>query len=376
MSTEERAYLEKLENSLKNQIDYESPEEVEAEIRRRENARIARDFKPRNQLYTPGRQQHVSRPEDETVQRKSYQQDPRYREYYERLRQNRGGSDNPTAPYDDDVEAVSMDDLERSGYEAQLRSRPGAQAPAPQRPATRPGVSPTRESTQGTSRAVATPSAPVVKDFVPGSIVRLDDGSVAIYKDAVSGKDYALLYFLEPDTTIAPRGIFLEQYDAQRIGHMPEPLFAEMRDTGRWDRDAVIFHLEKYEYAGFVRHVAAHQEGRTPRAGARHATPLRNRELPPEETQQPEPEIEQRSEPKNMFERGRVIKINVGGKVWESVYWTKDEMGPIVAHNTHKEWSLMHLDLERFKDSMEFGDLLPGHKILEIERSIAKAVRA
>lgn len=357
MSPEERAYLEKLESGLKGQVDYDDPEQVESEIRRRERERIAKNFKPRAPLYNKAEGGETQELKPKRDDKKSYQNDPRYREYYDRLRKTRQAT-----PSADDNQPMTMDDLEEHGYDAVIKKP----ATVPKRPIT--------EVTTVVNPGRSSPKPKSSFDFAPGSILRLDDGSVAIYKDAVSGKDYALLYFLEPDGTIAPRGIFLQQYDAQHIGHLPEPLFAQMRDTGTWDRDAVIFHLERYEFASFVRQVAAHQEGRTPANSSQRpvATPeVRHTPLPADVQVAEEPK--EPAKPKDMLERGRVLRINVGGKVWESVYWTRDEMGSIVAHDTHKEWSLMHLDLGRFRDSIEYGELLSGSELQEIENSLAKS---
>lgn len=358
MSPEERAYLEKLESSLKGQVDYDDPEQVEAEIRRRERERIAKNFKPRAPLYNKAEGGETQELKPKRDDKKSYQNDPRYREYYERLRKSRGDGGQ-----DDNDQPMTMDDLDARGYDAVVKKP--SRAAAPKNPIT--------EVTTVVNPGRSTPKAKAAFDFAAGSIVRLDDGSVAIYKDAVSGKDYALLYFLEPDGTVAPRGIFLQQYDAQHIGHLPEPLFAQMRDAGTWDRDAVIFHLERYEFASYVRQVAAHQEGRTPGNTAHRTSPSADaRHTPTPVDVQVEEESKEPAKPKDMLERGRVLRINVGGKVWESVYWTRDEMGPIVAHDTHKEWSLMHLDLGRFRDSVEYGELLTGNQLQEIENSLAK----
>ena len=47
-------------------------------------------------------------------------------------------------------------------------------------------------------------------------------------------------------------------------------------------------------------------------------------------------------------------------RAWEAVYWGRDEQGPVIAHNTSGQWTLMHLDLDRFASSIEFlGDLDP-----------------
>jgi hypothetical protein len=58
--------------------------------------------------------------------------------------------------------------------------------------------------------------------------------------------------------------------------------------------------------------------------------------------------------------------------VWEAVYWTSDELGPILAHDTNREWSLIHMDLSRFKDAIEYGELLSEEELEEIEQSLAR----
>jgi hypothetical protein len=71
-----------------------------------------------------------------------------------------------------------------------------------------------------------------------------------------------------------------------------------------------------------------------------------------------------------MPERGQALRINVAGRVWEAVYWAKDEMGHVVAHCTNRKWALMHLDLNRFADSMELGEIKAPEEIEEIQRQL------
>jgi hypothetical protein len=375
LSAEERAYLSSVESNLKNQIDYDKPEEVEAEIRRREREKLEKNYRPRAPLYGPRLNNKSGKDEgnDTDFRHQSYQQDPRYKAYYDRLRKDRADA-TKSQTYDDEVEAISMDDLEKRGYD---------KVTAPQKPAITAPPKLTIEPTPApqvkidenvtTQFGVArpdlnTPAARRQFEFASGAILRLDDGSIAIFKEPVSGKDYALLYFLQPDTTVVARGVFLQEYEVQRIGHLPEILMAEVIGTGRWDRDAVIYHLEKFDFAKCVRQVALHQEGRVPSSSRTERSSgdssVDVRQSSAEDTNPPTV--------KNMLQRGRVLRINVGGKIWESVYWTKDEIGQIVAHDTNKEWALMHLDLSRFKDCIEYGDLLTGARLQEIERSLAK----
>lgn len=43
----------------------------------------------------------------------------------------------------------------------------------------------------------------------------------------------------------------------------------------------------------------------------------------------------------------------------------------MVVHNTHDKWSLMHLDLDRFKDTMVFGSMASNEEISRMEKDFA-----
>lgn len=421
-------HLEDLQRIAEEGIDFDDPQAVEAALRRLEYRRIEREFKPRAPLYgirvggegetvapkndpdrTPPEKKDSMKREE---RRRSYQSDPRYREFYERLRQSQ--REKQKTNYDEPPEFSSLEELERTGWD-------GTPRPWEQQRRSAPSRGKATGTDRPSPRQVA-PSPPAgAEDLVPGTIMRFDDGSIAIYKDAVSGKDYALFYFLEPGGALVPQGIFLEQYDRQRLGQLPADLFEAMIRSRHWDRDAVIYYLDRFEYAGFVRALAGSAPLRGPgeepppmhvrRAPAAGAGGRRASEAPGVSAQPPqsdEPKLEAGQEPvvpkgsvdetegedsgweprgdvrapevlppptppKTLLERGRVLRISVGpGKVWEAVYWTSDEMGPIVAHNTNREWSLMHLDLSRFKDALEYGELLSEEKLDEIEQSLIR----
>jgi hypothetical protein len=401
-------HLEDLQKVADAGIDFDDPQAVEAALRRLEYERIEREFQPRVPLYgislrrgdevrskddklkkTPTQQDQSERER----RRRSYQDDPRYREFYERLRKNQTKD---TSHYDEPPQFSSLEELDQTGWDG--TPRPWEQK-RPARPLAPSNATPLNVA----------PAAPPVKeeetDLIPGVILRFDDGSVAIYKDAVSGKDYALFYFLEPQGALVPQGIFLDQYDWERLGLLPPDLFDAMIRMRRWDRDAVIYHLDRFEYAGHIRAISTAQpmqvEGgqssvqspsfETRRPSERPApqrteafTP-RPSSVQPEPTYAPEsepsyaPQVPEETElpppppPRNPLERGRVIRINVGpGKVWEAVYWTSDELGPILAHDTNREWSLIHMDISRFKDAIEYGELLSEEELEEIEQSLAR----
>ena len=381
LGKDEQEYISKLESYMSKRAPLgDDPALREAELKQREQERERiRNYKPTSPLYDSrqrGQQQPVKKPtvvQSTPPKKRSYQDDPRYKEFYDRLRKTTRTQTN----YDEEIVPTSLEELEEQGWDGTLK----APAPAPE-PSTQERIKQIQivRPDEGSSGP---------DDLSPGSIILLDDGSIAVYKDSVSGKDYALFYFLEPDGRFTPRGIFLEQYETQRLGQLAPAVFESMRKAGRWERDAVLFHLDKYEYASHLRRLMA----RTPvpheydhehapavvdrRNGRSLETEGKTPELEAEPREAPaqEPEPVRPRPKRDLLERGRVLRINVGGRVWESVCWTQDEISPIVAHNTNKEWALMHLDLARFRNSIEYGELLSERRIAEIERSLAQKTK-
>lgn len=378
LSPEERRHLEQAAGNVRGGVNFDDPAAVEAELERLDRERLQRNFKPLVPLYGAlrggNKNREVKKGNDKPVgkptrasndARKSYQNDPRYKEFYDRLKREAP----PPPDYEEDVQPMTLEELEESGWNGEPGSAPeGGPKRAPQRPAQRPV--PTASSIRQHPRAPA-------GELVPGTIFLLDDDSVAIYKDAVSGKDYALFYFLEGDDRLSARGIFLEQYDRQMLGRLPADLFSEMVESQHWDYDALVYHLDDYRFASYVRMAAsgtASGEAEAPTRRRTRETPSRPRPVSIEEPHQSHASFHSTPPPlrRDPLERGRVLRVNIAGHVWEAVYWTRDEIGPIVAHDTNREWQLMHLDLGRFKDSLDYGDLLDPGKLSEIEESLAK----
>lgn len=409
LSEEDRAFLEQFEQRARQN----EPSDNDVEQRRREIEHVQKNYRPRTPLYHTG-SNHIrsgdshavkGRPEEapDKSQQKSYQNDPRYREYFERLRRE-GVQLRPSTNYDEEVKPVSLDQLDSSAWEKRPSpastgrglSTPTPLPPTRQQAPSRPASSSAAPSSSSSSTswrpngAASPPSAASSSgdDLQPGSLLRLDDGSIAIYKDAVSGKDYALFYFLEPTGRLEPRGIFLEQYEKQKIGQLSPSVLAQMIERKQWDRDAVIFHLDHYDYSSCIPRPdgsgnatpSGNSNGFRERPQTGHdatPTPYERRPATQSDVSTTRSSTGRATPPSGvprrdaLMERGRVLRINVGGRVWESVYWTEDEIGPIVAHNTNKDWALMHLDLKRFKDSLEYGDVVSYEQLSEIEASLA-----
>lgn len=346
VSREEQEYLDRMERQVQQK---QAQEIADRELRRREQEKLRESYKPSQPLY--------SKTQTSADSKNSYQNDPRYKEYYDRLKKSRSDNSNNETEVDDALDAITMDDLD--SHEWNQPKSPGRPTHRPQ-PSASPVVNADRTPTQ-TSHPGKKSAPPPATDLAPGAIVRIDDGSIAIFKDAVSGKDYALFYFLERNGTMAARGIFLQQYESRRIGHMPAELLEKMLKAGRWERDAIIFHLERYEYTRYIKPVDA--DASIMSLAESNETPYNDESLNQMETPRPD-------KPASLV-RGRHFRINFSGKIWDAVYWTSDAMGPIVAHSTLGKWSLMHLDLERFKDSLELGEMAEDHEIRAIERSLS-----
>ena len=270
LSVEEQTYLEDLQRQVQANIGSDESSATEAEFRRRERERISREYSPANPLYQApeGESHSVVKPKKpEGDKGGSYQKDPRYREFYERLKKQ--APQRQPSVYDEEVHPMSLEELNDQAWQpgskatAEIRfssasigrtpqappKKPVQQQPAPMPPVPHKGTPSPKFVTPVTSTELG-----------PGMIVHFDDDSIAIYKDAVSGKDYALFYFLEPNGTLSPRGIFIEQYDFKRIGQVSPDLFEQMRAKQTWERDVVVYHLDKFEFSAFIRKL----ENRTP----------------------------------------------------------------------------------------------------------------
>lgn len=180
-----------------------------------------------------------------------------------------------------------------------------------------------------------------------GTILHLEDGSLGVYKGPISGKEYHLVYHLRPDGKVEAEGIYLSAYRCEALGKVPYNVVQEMQRTMRWYRDSIVAHLSSEEQKRLVPFLSP---GR-PKTEA--IEPLKKKET---------------------LERGRRMKIGFGDRAWEAVYWGSDELGQIVAHDTHKNWTLMHLNLGRFGDSLEYGDLCTPDEIREINQLLSEHI--
>lgn len=237
-------------------------------------------------------------------------------------------------------------------------NRVPVQTPIPARTSsgTVPRMQPVPASSQGTPRAAETTwrrDIPVMGadgSYLPGVILYFEDATIGVYKGRVKGKDYDLVYILQPDGRVQPQGVALQSYDTRPIGRLAPTYLDQLTARQRWERDLVIFHLLDFEDRALVPVVTA-----TPSS---EAVPLPV--IPKGPTGDAGP-----------MTRGRRLTIAFSPQQkWDCVYWGTDELGTVVAHHTHDRWSLMHLDLRRFGNSIQTGNMLGPEELRQVELEV------
>jgi len=118
-----------------------------------------------------------------------------------------------------------------------------------------------------------------------------------------------------------------------------------------WERDLIVYHLSDYGFSQLIPRPTSDKQ----MLKDQQAVPHRN--------------------DNNKPARGKRFTISIGEKKWDGVYWGKDVLGTVVTHNTNGTWTLMHLDLKRFADTLEYGIMLSQKEIEEIEAQITQNAR-
>ena len=237
---------------------------------------------------------------------------------------------------------VPASDLEQE-EDRIAESPPLRQSPPGEPQASQPAVEPAPEA------PAADETGEPEATFPCGALVLWDRNRLGIYKEHVESKAYDLVYVVESGGRLAPKGICLFAYDPQCVGLLSKGIFHWMEDTMRWERDALVHHFQNPDRIKDV--------------------PVLN-EPPPATAPEVEREKAEDSVCGERLVRGRTFTITVGKHQWHGVYWGRNHIGTLVAHNTNRVWNLMHLDLRRFGASVRLGDLLPDEQIREIEMAL------
>lgn len=178
-----------------------------------------------------------------------------------------------------------------------------------------------------------------------GTLLNIEDLGIAIYKERIPQKGYDMVYILLPDK-VTVQGIFLNMYRREIIGKIPSTIFKDIQKSHKWEPDQIkpYFSDKKLSYL----------------------LPCPTRDLQEIKHTEEKPPIPNNSLKSIPF--GQKLIFKMGDKAWEAVYWTKDEIGYVVAHNTGGNWQLMHLDLKRFSkmNMLHFGEVLSEEELKKI----------
>src|SRR5690606_2981493 len=134
----------------------------------------------------------------------------------------------------DDIAADSAADeylskLANSVLSKDKPRRPAAAPPPPERPASPPS----RELPRPTASSTAVPRTSAsgewqrqveLRDengqFLPGTILVFEDGSVGLYKEPNPAKEYDIVYMLRNSGRVSAQGIPVSTYDVEPIGRL------------------------------------------------------------------------------------------------------------------------------------------------------------
>lgn len=186
------------------------------------------------------------------------------------------------------------------------------------------------------------PARTPAQRFQPGAILVLNGQDLVVYQRPVPSKEYDLVLALQRDGRTRSEGVALDGHQIEEIGRVVQPWFEYLQSRAQWDRDLIVFHLSDFSHVGKVPHPdrRSAQGPATENGGGR-------------------------------LRRGERLKINFGNNTWEAIYWGRDSQGDVVAHSTHGNWALMHLDLKRFSNGLTTEGPVDSGLIDQIEAGLS-----
>lgn len=258
-----------------------------------------------------------------------------------------------------------LNDWQTGGPSAKPRPTPPRPTPPP------PAEEPVQEAAQPRAK-LARPADAEAEDgrYPKGTILSLDEEDLVIYRRPVSGKPFDMVYSLLFDGKAKIEAIDLSRHQVVEMGRLSSDEFARLQTDMVWSRQMVASGCFRADDAERIpdpsgAQAAAAQrtpapEPRRPSADRPDAGPIRPAASPADSAAS-----------KTRIRRGQKISIIFGDRRWESIYWGKDQKGSVVAHKTHGHWTLMHLDLNRFKESLSVSSEPEADLIDEINQDLA-----
>ncbi len=227
---------------------------------------------------------------------------------------------------------------------------------------------PLRTAAAGSSRAKLTRRAEEGGGRYPiGTILCLDDEEMVVYRRAVSDKSYDMVYSLLSDGSVKIEGVDIGNHQVDELGVMQSRDLRTLQSDMCWTRDLIAFNCSREEDSDRIPDPGAETPKAKPAAQTRAPEPApetarkkaKSSRDPIEQLTagegagrvvEDEPGTNEKSKVK--IKRGSSFTIKFGDRMWNAIYWGMDGRGTVVAHKTHGQWTLMHLDLNRFKESL------------------------
>lgn len=255
--------------------------------------------------------------------------------------------------------------------------RPGSPTPQPSAPG-RPEESRARMAPVGAAHA---PDSP----YASGSILCLNDEELVIYRRPVAGKPLDMVYSLLADGTVKIDAVDFSQQRVEEIGQLPPAELKGLQNEMRWSRALLAPHCFYPEDSERIPDpgAAVAAAPRPAPASASSTSPLVGKSQVPQDTLdsalRQESAVRIVEEPqtpgKIKIRRGQTVSIKFGDRAWDAVYWGRDARGSVVAHNTHNHWSLMHLDLAKYKETLVISPEPDPLLIEQISRDLSTGAR-
>ncbi|MBN1514985.1 serine/threonine protein kinase [Candidatus Sumerlaeota bacterium] len=191
------------------------------------------------------------------------------------------------------------------------------------------------------------------------------------------------------------------------IGQLPRGIFRRMRDAGEWSHGTVAYHL--FSERDQDRIPAAETESHITETFRKHATDfsIQRKVIARKQAEErresgdssftPPPDDNGRSRHATPIEKSRTVKrssgagkkidksslpllvrgmrfsISFNDRSWNAVYWGEDLQGMVIAHEHAGKWSLMHMDLARFRDSLKTHGMMPSPELRELEKTMIQS---
>ena len=154
---------------------------------------------------------------------------------------------------------------------------------------------------------------------VEGAILCFSAGEIAIFNRDIPSKNYQLVYMLNDDGTLSPKGIYLNGHEYEEIGSLPPAQMNVIQTALSWNRDVIVYHLNRFEDTHLIPNPSVSQS-LPPRAISEPAETsedddpapqARTNKVSVEKRLDQSPSAQRRS---SGFARGQRFKISFGGR--------------------------------------------------------------